>query len=55
MPKARNLKAYLIGVPDDVEIVLTSAPEHTDHVDGDFLAMDQVMASLGQIEEDGGR
>jgi len=49
MPKASLLKAYLMGVPDDVEIVLTSAAQHTDHIDGDFLAMDAVIAALDDI------
>lgn len=49
MPKARLLKAYLLGVPDDMEIVLTDRPEHTDHVEGDFMAMDQVLADLDEV------
>ncbi len=54
MPKARTLKAYLLGIPDDVEVVLTEAPEHTDPVDGDFVAMDRVIAELDGIEEKAG-
>ena len=51
MPNARLLKAYLMGVSDDVEITLTDAPEHTDHVDGDFIAMNVVIAQLDEIAE----
>jgi len=51
MPKARLLKAYLMGISDDVEIVLTDAAEHTDHVDGDYMAMDRVIAQLDEIAE----
>ncbi|MFZ3481702.1 hypothetical protein [Sphingomonas sp. 3-13AW] len=54
MAKARTLKAYLMGIPDDAEIVLTELPEHTDHVDGDFVAMDRVIAQLDDIEEKAG-
>lgn len=49
MPQARLLKAYLLGVSDDTEIVLTDAPEHTDHIEGDFLAMDGVIAELDEV------
>jgi len=49
MPQARLLKAYLLGVPDDMEIVLTEAPEHTDHIDGDFMTMDSVLAELDEV------
>lgn len=49
MPKARLLKAYLMGISDDAEIVLTEAAEHTDHVEGDFVAMDRVIAQLDEI------
>lgn len=54
MPRARLLKAYLLGVADDTEIVLTDAPEHTDHVDGDFVSMDGVLARLDEIERSSG-
>lgn len=49
MPQARLLKAYLLGVPDDMEIALTEAPEHTDHIDGDFMAMNTVLAELDEV------
>lgn len=51
MPKARLLKAYLLGVADDTEIVLTDTPEHTDHIDGDFMSMDYVLSELERIED----
>lgn len=49
MPKARLLKAYLLGVSDDTKVTLTAAPEHTDHIDGDFMAMDRVIADLDEM------
>ncbi len=49
MPQARLLKAYLLDVDDDMEIALTEAPEHTDHIDGDFMTMDSILAELDEV------
>jgi hypothetical protein len=38
-----------MGISDDAEIVLTEAAEHTDHVEGDFVAMDRVIAQIDEI------
>jgi hypothetical protein len=54
MPKMSTLKAYVLGCDGDTEVTLTSSPEDTDHIDGDFIAMDTVLEQLRRIEEEAG-
>lgn len=54
MPKMSTLKAYVLGCDGDVEVTLTSSPEDTDHIDGDFIALDTVLDQLRRIEEEAG-